>query len=110
MCVLGAAVVVSFEPAPGTTLAAVWDGGQWCQIHVVESGNYGPVLEVWDMHNEWHGGPEIECTPAALKRLVEFRLRDTVSVAELASWATSYCDRQHRRTFAPTGAPRFSLN
>lgn len=110
MCVVGAAVVVSFEPAPGVTLAAVWDGGRWCNVHVVEGGGYGPKIEAWDMHDQWHGVPQIECTPNALRDLVEWRLMDRAAVADLVAWATSFGTGSEPPRFARTRTPRFSVN
>lgn len=110
MHVVDAAVVVTFEPAPDVVLAAVWDGGQWCQIHVVAEGQYGPVLEVWDMHHQWHEAPQISCTPNALRQLVEYRMEDVDAMDELVAWARSYSGvpcgvqyRLHKR-------PQFSRN
>lgn len=110
MCVLGAAVVVTFEPAPGVTLAAAWDGGRWCGLFVVEGGGYGPRVESWDMHDGWHGVPQIACTPAALRELVEWRLEDRAAVAEMVALATSILDGSGPPVFARDGVPQFSAN
>jgi hypothetical protein len=110
MCISGAVVVVTFEPAGDVTLAAVWDGGRWCNVHTLEDGKYGPRLEVWDMHHEWTGKPVIECTPEALQRLVEYRMDDTAAIAELVTLARSYSDWQTPPAWTRDGVPLFSRN
>lgn len=110
MGVVGAVVVVSFEPAPGVLLAAVWDGGRWCNVHVLERGKYGPTLERWDMHAKWSDVPQIECTPDALRQLVEWRLEDATAMAELVAWAASFLDGAETPVFAHRGTPEFSAN
>jgi hypothetical protein len=110
MGIVGCACVVTFEPAAGMTLAAVWDGGRWCHVHVVEAGGYGPRLEAWDMHDKWHNAPQIECTPRALQQLVEWRLEDRNAVAEMVALATTILDGSGPPVFARHGVPQFSTN
>lgn len=105
-----AAVVATFELVPGITLAAVWDGGPWCHVHVVDGGKYGPVLERWDMAGPC-GVAAIECTPDALRQLVLFRIQtDLEGMADLAMAARCYSTpREHsENTRRPT--PEFSAN
>jgi hypothetical protein len=110
MWISGAVVVVTFEPAADVTLAAVWDGGPWCYVHTLEDGKYGPRLEAWDMHDPWTDAPAIECTPAALQQLVEYRMADTLVAGELVTWARSYSGWQNAPVPPNDGAPMFSRN
>lgn len=110
MAVLDAVVVVSFEPEPGVQFAAVWDGGKWCRIHAVDGGTFGPCVEAWDMHDGWHGVPQIECTPAALQRLVEWRLDDPTAAAEMLATAEALTTPVVAPRFARNGYPQFSQN
>ena len=110
MRVVGGVVAVVFEPVPGVSLAAVWDGGQLCHIHVVDGGAWGPVLEHWDMWDRVHDGPQIECTPAALQSVVQFRLEDDAAVRELVALAeVCLCPLEHVQQHR-FGVPHFSAN
>ena len=109
-----AAVVATFEPEPGVALAAVWDGGRWATVHVVDGGAYGPVLERWDMWEPTLGGPCISCTPKAFAELVQYRVAEGAEMGDLVGLAEDYCGWSERRTdeheHAPVGVPGFSLN
>lgn len=110
MCVCAAAVVVTFEAAHDVTLAAVWDGGRWCHVHVVDEGTYGPRIESWDM---WHPATQsaaIPCTPDALRELVLFRLADPDAVRTLERRTVGYagCVPTEPRRARPV--PAVSLN
>jgi hypothetical protein len=85
MVALSAAVVCTFDAAPGVTLAAVWDGGKWARIHHVSGGCFGAVVERWNMVNNHTGCPGIEHTPAALAELVRYRLEHHGQAVELAA-------------------------
>jgi hypothetical protein len=85
MVALSAAVVCTFDAAPGVTLAAVWDGGKWARIHHVSGGCFGAVVERWNMVNNRTGCPGIEHTPAALAELVRYRLEHHGQAVELAA-------------------------
>lgn len=110
MCVVDAAVVVAFEPVPGLNMAAVWDGGRWCHVHVVDDGRYGPAIESWDMTNGWSGTTQIPCTPNALRELVEWRLADRDAVRDMVAFARPYVTWSETRLVTPGGAPQFSAN
>ena len=85
MLALSAAVVCTFDAAPGVTLAAVWDGGKWARIHHVSGGRFGAVVERWHMFNNRTGCPGIEHTPAALAELVRYRLEQHGQAVELGA-------------------------
>jgi hypothetical protein len=85
MVALSAAVVCTFDAAPGVTLAAVWDGGKWAHIHHVSGGCFGAVVERWAMVNNRTGRPGIEHTPAALAELVRYRLEHHGQAVVLAA-------------------------
>jgi hypothetical protein len=87
MMVHGAAVVVAFQPVADVRLAMVWDGGQYATVHTVDDGQYGPVLERWEMTDPHTGHPRVACTPAALAELVRFRVEETPGAAELVAAA-----------------------
>lgn len=114
MRVCGAAVVVTFEPADGVRLAAVWDGSRWATVHVLDGGTYGPVVERWDMANNATQTPGIPCTPEAFAALVEYRVLHTPGAAGLARLAADYLAPLERwpegRTVSRSGVPEFSRN
>lgn len=114
MCVVGAAIVVSFEPAPGATLAAVWDGSEWATVHGVVDGVFGPVIERWAMHDRRTDQPAISCTPEAFAELVQFRLTNAPSVAQLVRLAAACCAPLEPvvvvRHNGRSGVPNFSHN
>lgn len=87
MTVHGAAVVVAFEPVADVRLAVVWDGGPVATVHPIDGGQYGPVLERWEMTDPATGHPRVLCTPAALAELVRFRVEDTPGAARLVAAA-----------------------
>lgn len=109
-CVCGAAVVVTFEATPDMRLAAVWDGGMWCSIHVVENGTYTVAVDRWQMVDDCTGEPCIPCTPAALAELVAVRMERDGMPAELLELAEDYIVWHEPRVAAGAGAPDFSAN
>lgn len=109
-CVCGAAVVVTFEATPGVRLAAVWDGGMWCSIHVVENGAYTVAVDRWEMVNDCTGEPCIPCTPGALAELVAQRVSRGGIPAELLELAEDYAAWNETRPAGGRGAPDFSAN
>jgi hypothetical protein len=74
MLTVNASIVATVFTPHDVTLAAVWDGGKWCNVHRMNGGLYGAVVERWDMIDNATGKPGIECTPAALAELVRYRL------------------------------------
>jgi hypothetical protein len=103
-CVVGGVTVVAFDVGNGSRLAAVWDGGDRCNVHVVVDGRYGPTVEVWDMTGTW-----MPCTPDALAELVAYRLSDDRTAAELGRMARASVDDE-TAPIRGTGVPRFSVN
>lgn len=109
-CVCGAAVVVTFEATPDVRLAAVWDGGPWCSIHVVENGTYTVAVDRWQMVDDWTGAPCIPCTPGALAELVAARVARGGIPVELLELAEDYAAWAEPRAAGRHGAPDFSDN
>jgi hypothetical protein len=85
MLTVNASIVATFFTPHDVTLAAVWDGGKWCNVHRMNGGRYGAVVERWDMIDDATGKPGIECTPAALAELVRYRLEHHRQVVELGA-------------------------
>jgi len=108
--VCGAAVVVTFDATPDVRLAAVWDGGPWCSIHVVQNGTYTVAIDRWQMVDDCTGEACIPCTPSALTELVQTRTtHGGISgallelAADFAAWSEHRAPDQHH-------APDFSAN
>ena len=100
MVALSAAVVCTFDAAPGVTLAAVWDGGKWARIHHVSGGRVGAVVERWHMFDNRTGCPGIEHTPAALAELVRYRLEHHGQVVVVAALGAERFPGNHLRAFS----------
>jgi len=98
-CVTGA-VVCCFQTDDGATLAAVWDGGTWANIHHVVRGQPAGVIERWHVWNR--GRPALEHTPSALAELVAYRLEQIGPTFELPPTPAE--------RVACRGLPAFSLN
>lgn len=105
-----AAVVATFEPAPGLYAAAVWDGGEWCHVHALDGGKFGPRLESWDMIDPATGEPAIRCTPDALRELVEYRLEQPGAVRAIAAGVADYAHATEPRPRVRRGVALFSVN
>lgn len=103
-CVVGGAVVVAFDVGNGARLAAVWDGGEWCDVHTVDAGRYGPVVERWHM-----AGTPLACTPAALSELVGYRLTDPRAARDLAAAVRGIMGGETARP-VDAGLVSFSVN
>lgn len=110
VCVCGAAVVVTFEATPNVRLAAVWDGGPWCSIHVVENGAYTVAVDRWEMRDDWTGEPCIPCTPGALAELVAARVSRGDIPGDVLELAEDYAAWSERHQKTSGGAPDFSAN
>lgn len=105
-----AAVVATFEPAPGLYAAAVWDGGETCFVHALDGGKFGPRLESWDMIDARTGEPAIACTPDALRELVEYRLQQPGAVRAIAAGVADYVHGTEPRQRHRRGVASFSMN
>jgi hypothetical protein len=108
--VCGAAVVVTFDATPDVRLAAVWDGGPWCSIHVVQNGTYTVAIERWKMADDCTGEPCIPCTPSALAELVETRTTRGGISGALLELAADFADSSEHRAPGHHHAPDFSTN
>ena len=101
----GTAVVSTFDVG-GTTFAAVWDGGDFVNVHVVENGAPTVCVDRWHVADKPGGTTLPDCTPAVLEQIVVHQLANDELVAEALDLAADYLAFTER---AGT-LPRFSAN
>jgi len=108
--VCGAAVVVTFDATPDVRLAAVWDGGPWCSIHVVQNGTYTVAIDRWQMVDDCTGEPCIPCTPSALAEMVRTRTTRGGIPGELLELAADFAEWSEARAPGHHRTAGFSAN